>query len=420
VSSLGGITDFIGGLPVLRGTRTSSGWTTGSSLHQRFDPRSNSLSMLRLILATTVAIVHAQAIGWDDQPTLGRAQIGDLAVDGFFVISGFLVTRSAVRLPTLRRFVWHRALRILPGFWTCLAVTALLIAPLRAWLQGRPIAGVFSGQDSAPAFVVNNAALLIRQWGISELDTGQDPLPMNGALWTLFYEALCYLAVGLLVAVGLLKVANRSARLRLHRDPANDHRPTAARTGATRLAGRVRRHALLPITLAVWLMYVGQLAGILPASPQHICRFLWMFLLGALGHVYADRIRFTIAGATAGGITFLIAVFLFELYQFAAGPGFAYLLLWAVVGIPLRWEPPADLSYGMYVYHWPTALVLNDLQLTGAGRFAFTIATVAIVGVLAAASWYVVEAPALRHKNDSWVEWRRHTRTRGKHVAQVV
>jgi peptidoglycan/LPS O-acetylase OafA/YrhL len=123
------------------------------SLAQRFDPRSNSLSVLRLGLAALVAIVHASAVGWDRQPGIGKTSFGELAVDGFFVVSGFLVVRSALRLPTLRRYVWHRALRIMPGFWASLVVVAFVAAPLVAWLRGRSLAMVFSGPESAFGYV---------------------------------------------------------------------------------------------------------------------------------------------------------------------------------------------------------------------------------------------------------------------------
>ena len=39
---------------------------------------------------------------------------------------------------TVVRFGWHRFLRIMPGFWVCLLVLALVVAPLAAVLEGRP------------------------------------------------------------------------------------------------------------------------------------------------------------------------------------------------------------------------------------------------------------------------------------------
>jgi peptidoglycan/LPS O-acetylase OafA/YrhL len=380
-------------------TGSRSGARAARTLRERFDTRRNSLSVLRLVLAAVVALVHAQALGWDDQPRLGHTQIGDLAVDAFFVISGFLVAGSALRLPTLRRFLWHRALRILPGFWVCLLVVAVVVAPLVARLQGRPAGGIFTGNDSSLSFVTHNLALLIRQWDISGLNATSGDAAMDGALWTLFYEALCYLAIGVLVAFGLLR------RERGH-SPAEDAVDRAVRSlgPVAGLADRLRTHALLVATAAVWLLQVGQLTGAIPAAPDHLARFLMMFLLGAVAHVYADRITFPPLVIVGAAMVLGLALTLTHDYRPLGAPAFGYLLLWGVVALPLRWQPSADLSYGVYVYHWPVEVVLVNTDLPGAGRIAFALIAIGLTGVVAYASWRLVEAPTLNCKNAAWLD----------------
>lgn len=351
--------------------------------------------MLRLVLAGLVAIAHAQAIGWGDQPALGHALVGDLAVDGFFVISGFLVTRSVARLPSIRRFVWHRVLRIMPGFWVCLLVTAFGVAPLIAWLQGHPPTVVFTGPQSAFGYVTRNAALLIRQWGIAGLlDSGHETA-IDGSLWTLFYEAACYAVVGLLAAVGVIS--------RRRSSPAGGPHPRAAGTPVAALI-RFRHHLLLIITVLVWLACSLRAAGILQAGPQLLPRFLLVFLLGALGHVYAHRIRFTPALITTAALTLAFALVMLPDYLPLGAAPFTYLFLWAMVALPLRWDPATDLSYGTYVYHWPVVLVLTQVGWTAAGRAAFTLTALAVTTLAALASWHFVEAPALRHKHARWID----------------
>jgi peptidoglycan/LPS O-acetylase OafA/YrhL len=350
------------------------------TLRERFDPRDNSLSLLRLVLATTVAVVHAQAIGWADQPRIGGQAVGKLAVDAFFVISGFLVTRSAIRLPSVRRFLWHRALRILPGFWVCLLVVALVFAPLLAWLQGQSPAVVMQAPDSAPDFVIRNSALLIRQWDIAELNalTGDDPA-MNGSLWTLFYEAACYVMLAGLAAFGLLRGPGRARHA----------------AGLVHLAGR---HALVPMTVVAWALYTS---GVMSGP---LVKFSMMFLLGGLGYVYAHRITFAAPLIVLAVAMFAASIFLMDDYRALGAAPFAYLLLWAVVGLPWRWEPPADVSYGMYVYHWPVELALVHSGLGEAGRVVFTATSVLVAAVVAYASWHLVERPALRRKDARWIE----------------
>lgn len=148
--------------------------------------------MMRLLLASTVAVVHAGAIADGHQPRLGDTEVGALAVDAFFVLSGFLVTRSYLRLSGVGRYLWHRALRILPAFWVCLAVTTVALAPLLAHLEGREPASVFSGPHPAYRYLTDNALLPMRDFGVAGLPTGTaTPGVINGSLWTLLYEALC-------------------------------------------------------------------------------------------------------------------------------------------------------------------------------------------------------------------------------------
>jgi peptidoglycan/LPS O-acetylase OafA/YrhL len=373
------------------------------TLGQRFDPRHNSLSILRLVLAAIVALVHAQAIGWADQPRFRDTQLGDLAVDGFFVLSGFLVTRSATRLSSLRRFGWHRALRILPGFWACLVVVAFVVAPLIAWLQGRPPWIVLSGPESSFGYVTRNAALLIRQWDIADLLPDNDEGAMDGSLWTLFFEAICYVTIGLLVACGALRRRHPSGAAVSGAAPAIQGLAERLR-GSRFLPSVLRRHLVLALTALVWAVLVLQSSRIAVVVPEFMDRFLLLFLLGALGHVYAHRIRFPMPAVLAAAATFTAAVVLFEDYRPLGAPAFAYLFLWAMVALPVRVEPTADLSYGMYVYHWPVEQVLHAAGLAAAGRIAFTVVALAVTATVAYGSWKLVESPALRHKNAPWVE----------------
>jgi peptidoglycan/LPS O-acetylase OafA/YrhL len=59
---------------------------------------------------------------------------GWVGVDLFFVLSGFLIGRQALRgSDGIRRFWFRRALRILPAYWVCLAVIALWFTFRASW-----------------------------------------------------------------------------------------------------------------------------------------------------------------------------------------------------------------------------------------------------------------------------------------------
>src|SRR4051794_3232377 len=100
------------------------------------------------MFAFFVLLSHTYPLGYGradpgDGVTNGQAELGAIGITGFFVISGFLITRSGLRFG-LGRFLWHRALRILPGLWVCLVVTAFLIAPVAALIERGNLTGFFT------------------------------------------------------------------------------------------------------------------------------------------------------------------------------------------------------------------------------------------------------------------------------------
>jgi peptidoglycan/LPS O-acetylase OafA/YrhL len=336
------------------------------SLAAAFDPRSNALAVIRLGLAGLVALTHATEIGFGRQATIGSTEVGELAVDAFFVLSGFLVCRSLLRLDSTGRYAWHRFLRIAPGFYACLLVSALVVAPLAAVIAGRSPLSVLTGPDSAPSYLLNNAALLMRQFGIAGLpDTAHVPDVIDGSLWTLFYEALCY---GLLAVLGLLGVLRRRPRL-------------------------------LAVVAGIWGLTVLDALGTNPLGSQYLLRFTLVFLLGAAGFVLADRIPVHPALAGSAAVVLLAALLLTDHYRALAAPALAYLCLYATVRLPLRRNPSRDLSYGLYIYHWPVLQLLAMLGAAGLGPVPFAVLGVGLALLAALASWTFVEGPALALKD---------------------
>jgi peptidoglycan/LPS O-acetylase OafA/YrhL len=337
------------------------------TLLDTFDPRRNSFDVLRLSFALLVACSHGLAIHTGSQPRFGNSTLGDFGLDGFFILSGFLITRSWFALESFPRFAWHRFLRIMPGFWVCLVVVALVVAPILAALRGMSPAVVFTGEPSAVQYVLGNAGLLIVQYDIAGIlvDRPRED-SFNGSLWTLAFEALCYALVAALGAAGLLR----------------------------------RRPVLVPAALAVLLVLTAmQEAGLPVLVNDRLLRLVLVFLLGAAAYLYARRIPVHGGIAAACAALFLVSVAVFDDYRVLGAVPLAYLFLWFGVVFPWPWSMRADLSYGLYIYHWP---MLQLLALTALGSLptaVFLPAGLAITLLPAALSWYLVEKPALSHKH---------------------
>ena len=353
---------------------------------QRFDPRRNSVNALRLFLAGLVLVSHTIQLSTSGQDPLGRftgsyVDLSTVAVDGFFALSGFLIAGSFLRSPSVGRYLWRRGLRILPGYWVCLLVTAGLIAPLAWFIEHDDLAGYpVLGEASATSFVWQNAGLLIRQFDIAGAFGGE---VANGSLHTLVYEFACYLLVAVLGAVGVL----------------------------------ARRPWMMVVGLAMaWTLILAELvtdSGLIAGQParETLLRYGTMFLAGVVAYLFGDRIPLTGRGGAVAAVVLGGAFVTCSLvpgdarstlsYALIAPPAVAYLvLLFGASPRLARVGSRRDLSYGLYVYAWP---VQATLLVLGAGAWWLPLyLVVSLVAALAMAllSWTFIESPALALK--SW------------------
>src|SRR6185437_5441782 len=138
-------------------------------LSQVFDPRRNALNVWRLVMASAVVLQHSWPLTGHTAPGLGS--IYEVSVDGFFVLSGFLITASWHRNPRPREYFVARALRIFPGLWVCLIVVAFVIAPIGVAIQGGSAKKLL--MSTAPIeYVLNNAVLNVYHASIAGTPNG--------------------------------------------------------------------------------------------------------------------------------------------------------------------------------------------------------------------------------------------------------
>lgn len=332
-----------------------------------FDPRSNALNAWRLVLATEVILWHSWPLTGNEVPIEWVKQLGSqVPVDAFFAVSGFLITSSWMRKPHLRQFAAARALRIFPGLWVCLLVTAFLIAPISVLVQRGSVWAMMSS-GSPVWYVIDNALLYPFYVGID--GTPKDvPWPgvWNGSLWTLLFEMVCYVAVAILGATGLLK-----------------------------------RSATIPVAFGLSLCLaavVGYPVFAMTTIPQMISRFAVTFAAGALVYQYRDKIpaNWTLVGV--GGLIVVLSGFTGN-YRLIGAVPLAYVVI--VSGSLLkhrRLNLRNDLSYGVYIYAFPIQQLLMVAGVVLHPALFFVVAT-AITLPLAAGSWFVVEKRALALKS---------------------
>lgn len=333
------------------------------------DPRANTLNFVRLLLAGSVVFWHAYPLNGHEFPWPWAAQLaGSFGVDGFFAISGFLLAGSWLHKPHLLTYAANRVLRIVPAFWVCLVVVALGFAPLALLLQGEDPAGIVTGSPSAGAYLLHNVDLSI---DVHDVAGTPATVPFdgvwNGSLWTLRWEAFAYVGLAALGVLGLLR----------------------------------RRAVSLVLLAGLWLVGVGLALGVVPDGywVSTGARLGLMFVAGMVVQLYADRLPAHPGFAAAAAALVLVSPVLVD-YRVLGGPALAYLVIWlgGAIRSPRLRLADRDISYGLYIYAFP---VQQTLVLLGADALpplvSGLLALVATVPV-AAASWVLVERPALRLK----------------------
>ena len=132
---------------------------------------------------------------------------------------------------------------------------------------------------------------------------------------------------------------------------------------------------------------------------EHLARLGMLFLAGTLAYRFRDKFPISIALVVFAAIAIMIADGTpFEKPVWALGV--AYGALW-VAALPLgglrRLTNRFDFSYGLYIYGWPV-LQLLTLALPAIAPAELAIVALAVALPVAAASWFVIEKPALRIK----------------------
>jgi peptidoglycan/LPS O-acetylase OafA/YrhL len=341
---------------------------TTRRLGRIFDPRNNALNAWRLTLATGVILLHSYLLTKQHLPEIHQF-LRDGWVDGFFAISGFLITGSWLNKSKPRAYFTARALRIFPGLWACLIVIAFIIAPVTGTVK----------LSSQIKYVIKNGTLLPLQGDID----GTPPTSFhiwNGSLWTLLFEALCYT---LIAALGSVRLLNRWFVVAV-------------------FAAAVTWSEILP----PWSVFGDMMESGQPISPATFAllvqavtaRLLTMFLAGALLYLFRDKIpaRWSIVAAA----TVLVAAStLLPNYRLLAAIPLTYVLI--VSGALIRHKRlqlHTDLSYGVYIYAFPLQQLLLVVGLSVHPLLFAAISTFVTLPA-AALSWFLVEKPSLTLKS---------------------
>jgi len=336
-----------------------------------WDRRENNFDFMRLSLAVLVIYSHGYALGLGSEVaepfvrlTGGQVSGGVIAVDAFFVMSGFLIAASAERSRTVGSFLRKRFARIYPAFLVAALLTALLVVPLSG---GRLL---YSDWPMKIGNFVWKSLWLTEFSYVGVFTTNPFPNVINGSTWSIPYEFWCYIGVAAMLVVGILR----------------------------------RRSIVLGLFVAAWIVSIlfriegwilgGKQLGLVFGPPQIWARMLPLYLAGVLFYLYRDRIPLRGSFAAVSLAAMVGASFFYSGWTIFFPLTGTYLTFWFAFTPVIRlrhFGRFGDFSYGTYLYAFPIEqLVARWFGHPVEPALLFVCAT-PLTLVFAVASWYGVE-----------------------------
>ena len=330
----------------------------------------NGFDVLRLVAAIMVLFGHAYPITGNVSPGFFGNSIQTIGVKIFFIISGYLITKSWLSDPHPGSFFKKRFLRIYPGLAANIIFVSLILAP---WLTKLPIGKYFESPGLQMYFWNLLFFPIYNLPGV--FGDNIYPTAVNGSLWSLPVEILMYLLVPFLIQRG---------------------------TGGSRVIFFLA--TIIMVFTSIWHVRMHASPTPLVIYGTGIPSVLEVSIYFLIGALYTFVNKELLANKWTG--IALLAFFAYAINEYVLGEIVLLLMLpYCVLSFGLSNFPLAhrimgrvDLSYGIYLYGFPIQQMLMSRsgKMSALENFGYALP---ITALLALGSWFLIEQPALRAKN---------------------
>jgi peptidoglycan/LPS O-acetylase OafA/YrhL len=328
--------------------------------------RNNNFDLLRLSFAFVVLLVHMVTLTKSTDLVFLKSYLSaQVAVDGFFVISGFLIVRSFEYSTTLKSYFLKRMRRVYPAYFVVVILSVLV--------------GYFITGDNVESYL-SASTFKYLLFNLFFLNFLQPELPgvfadnplnaVNGALWTIKIEVAFYLTVPIFVKFisrfGALKVLVVVYALSTAYVYLFDYFSEVYQSGFLKQLGR---------------QFPGQLRFFVSgALIYYFLRFFhqnrWMIFVVSLLGICVSGME-VIYPLCLGVMVIYSALFLPQLLNFAN------------IG---------DYSFGLYIFHFPIIQTLIHLNIFNDKPYLFAGVAIVVTVLFASVSWNLIEKPFIKSK----------------------
>jgi peptidoglycan/LPS O-acetylase OafA/YrhL len=340
----------------------------------------NNFDFLRVALAFLVMIAHMFILSgnadWEGSAVFFDL-VAEIAVDSFFIVSGFLIFMSFERSSSIKSYALKRLQRIYPAYITVVLLTSIVLF----LVSSETLSGYFSLEWVK--YLIYNSVFLnfLHNWlpGVFEQNAMQ---AVDGALWTIKIEVMFYIFVPILALFIVRK--NRF-------------------WGLTSIY-------VFSIIYSLICFYLAQdeTKSIYTLLQRQLPGQLAFFISGAFLYYYFEHFKkhsltylfFAVMGIVASSFfeyspIFPISLAILVIY---------FATLFKFLG---NWGKHGDFSYGIYIWHFPIIQTFITLGFFKSAPILSFLGVIPIVLFIAYLSWNYIEKPFLRKKS--------HYKTAEKH-----
>ena len=339
--------------------------------------RNNNFNLIRFIAASLVLYTHsfALSIGTEDaEPLRGflGMTLGSIAVDIFFITSGFLIASSFFVRNNILAFVWARLLRIYPAL-----IVAIIFCTFGVGLffTTNTALEYLSNYDTYKYFFKNITLFFGVEYRLPGVfaDTPYKGA-INGSIWTLPYEIKMYICLTIIAYIVIyIKKWIKPNLIKI---------------------------IFLSIALAAITLNLSNHFQIFcPIKPKAIHLFS-MFFMGVAFYVCRENIYISSRVFILLIIFIVPSVFFKEIFFIVyciSLPYMVFYLAYVPSGSIRKFNEIGDYSYGIYIYAFPVQQSIAAL-IPGVSVLTMILLSFFITFILAFLSWIFIEKQALKKK----------------------
>lgn len=324
----------------------------------------NNFDFLRVVFALTVAIVHFIALSEIEAIQTYRAYFNSrLAIDGFFIISGFLIAKSYSKSTSSKNYILKRIKRIFPAYFILIFLCAVLLS----FLSTYSFENYFLNIQFWKYLIANFSFQNYIEPCLPGVFMDNRICAVNGALWTIKLEEAFYLFLPFFYWLINSKKIN-----------------------------------IYFLSVLIYLFSIVYYNYFLSLDMYRIAKQLpgamAFFVSGILlfknfSYYYKHKKKFILPCV----VVFLLEHYVFEI-QVLKPIAFSGILFYIAYSFKYlnNFGKFGDFTYGIYIYHFPIIQILVFTGFYTTQHIAITsLTTLGLVLCLAVFSWHYIELPFL-------------------------